>query len=529
MRRRALLAGFLLPAVSGEAARGQSELAPVPAPQAAPDAQAPKLDDNVSPGYSRFVLASWGDAVLPDAPPFTPDAPSQAQADTQFPYDAVIAGLVAPPPAQDGIPRLAMALANPDAPPRMVFPGGADVPAVAGKLQGATVLNLQYQGRWLTVDGGYQSRRITDGTLCQISGPAAAAIGTTVQGLLTPQGGCATPWGTVLFAEGDAGPWLQRLAGAGYGYADPADAPRFGWVVELNPLDPLAFPIKRTALGRFARSSVAAALSQDGRPVIFMSQDSHDGFLVRFIAATNATDGSALDSGTLSVAQINDDQINWIKLGTDIPTLAGTLGAAAAAGGSPFDSPGGIAIGGGKIYLACRGNPTRDPVDTNALNPRAGDDNGHILVFHPPNGDLTAGTFDGEVAIAAGNPASAAFTQYTPGSNAWFKNPRTLNLDAGGNLWIGTDQRGKISDTADGLFVMQTAGASKYLVNAAYLAPVGAAIGGAAFDGPSKTIFAMVRHPGATPAATFAAPATRWPTLRPDMPPQSTLIGLISA
>lgn len=530
MRRRALLAGVLLPAVFGEAARGQSELGAPAIPPSPPAlaSQAPKLDDAVYPGYTRRVLARWGDAVLPDAPPFTPNAPSQAQAATQFPYDAVIAGLVAPPPAQDGISRLVMALANPDAPPRMVFPGGVDVPAVAGKLQGATVLNLQYQESWVTVDGGYQSRRITDGTLCQISGPVTAAIGTTVQGLLAPQGGCPTPWGTVLFAEGDAGPWLKRLAGTDDGYADPTEAPRFGWITELNPLDPFAFPIKRTALGRFARAAVAAAVTPDGRPVIFMSQDSHAGFLVRFVAATNATDGTAMDSGTLSVAQINDDQITWINLGTDIPTLAGTLAAAANAGGSPFDSPGGIAIGGGKIYLACRGNPTRDPLNTNALNPRAGDDNGHILVFHPPNGDLTAATFDGKVAIAAGNPATAPFTQYPPGSAAWFKNPRTLNLDSAGKLWIGTDQRGKISDTADGLFAMQTGGPDKYVVNAAYLAPAGAAIGGAAFDAPTKTIFAMVRHPGATPAATFDDPATRWPTLQPGMPPQSTLIGLTS-
>jgi secreted PhoX family phosphatase len=520
MRRRALLAGVSAAAVCLSTARAQSVLGATPA------AQAPKLDDTVYPGYSRSVIARWGDAVLPDAPPFNPNAPDQTQAETQFPYDAVVAGVLQPPPAQDGIPRLVMILANPDVPAKMVFPGGVDVPAVAGAMQGGTVLNLQYLNRWVTVDGGYQSRRINDGTLCQISGPVAAAIGATVQGILAPQGGCATPWTTSLFAEGDAGPWLTRLAGTDSSFADPSVAPRFGWIVELNPLAPLAFPIKRTALGRFARSAVAATVTADGRPVIFMSQDSHDGMFFRFIAATNATDGTALDSGTLAVAQINDDQINWVNLGSDVPSLVGALSAAAAAGGSPFDSPAGIAIGGGKIYLACRGNPTRDPVDTNALNPRAGDDNGHILVFSPPNGDFTATTFTGEVAIAAGNPATAAFTQYAPGSGAWFKNPRTLNLDGQGQLWIGTDQRGKISDTADGLFVMQTSGLSRYLVNPVYLAPVGAAIGGAAFDPAGKTVFAMVRHPGATPASRFDNPATRWPSLQPNMPPQSTLIGL---
>jgi secreted PhoX family phosphatase len=519
MRRRALLSGLSLAAFSFANTRAQAVVS-----------QAPKLDDTVFPGYTRFALARWGDALLPEAPPFVAAALTPDAAATQFPYDATIAGLITPPPAQDGIPRLVMALANPDAPARMCFPGGVDQPAVAGRLQGATVLNLQYQNnRWLTVDGGYQSRRITDGTLCQISGPVAASIGATVQGVLAPQGGCATPWGSVLFAEGDAGPWLTRLAGTDFGYSDPAEATRFGWITELNPLDPLAIPVKRTALGRFSRAAVAAALTPDGRPVIFMSEDASSGFLFRFIAATNATDGTALDAGTLAVAQINDDQITWVNLGTDIPSLAGAVGAAVAAGGSPFDSPGGIAIGDGVVYLACGGNPARDPVDTNALNPRAGDDNGHILAFHAPEKNLTAATFDGEVAIAAGNPATAQFTQYTPGSNAWLTKPRTLNLDSTGRLWIGTDQGGKISGTADGLFVMQTTGPGKYLIDAAYLAPIGAAIGGAAFDPGTKTIFSMVRHPGATPVATFDNPPTRWPTLRPGMPPQSTLIALAAS
>jgi len=534
MRRRRLLSGISVAALGGFGgfAQAQSALGTAPTAPAAPGPQAPKLDDTVAAGYNRIVIARWGDGVLPNAPPFNPDPLTADQADTQFPYDAVIAGLVTPPAAQDNIPRLVAIFASPDAPARMVFPGGVDNPAVAGKLQGATIVNLQYMGgRWVTVDGGYQSRRISDGTLCQITGPAAAAIGSTVQGLLSPQGGCTTPWGTVLLAEGDPANWLGRLAGTGLGYDDPTDAPRFSWITEINPLDPLSFPIKRTALGRFARSAVAASVTSDGRPVIFMSQDAHNGFLFRFIAATNATDGTALDSGTLAVAQIQDSNINWVNLGTDTPTLVGALGAAAAAGGSPFDSPGGIAIasdGSNTIYLATRGNAARSVDETDALNPRAGDDNGYILVFTPPNGDLTAGSFAGNIAISAGNPATAPFTQYTPGSNVWFKNPRTLNLDSTGQLWIGTDQRGRVSDTADGLFVMQTAGPSKFLVDIAYLAPIGAAIGGAAFDVPSKTSFGMVRHPGATPTASFDAPATRWPTLLPNMPPQSTVIGLVS-
>ena len=521
--RRALLGGLSALALAGTA-RAQS--APVAAPLPSP--QAPKLDDTVAGDFQRLVIARWGDGLQPNAPPFSPYPLTAQQASTQFPYDAVITALISPPPAQDGIPRLVMVLANPDAPARMVFPGGIDEPSVAGQLQGGTVLNLQYlSGRWVTVDGGYQSRRITDGTLCQISGPVAAAIGSTVQGVLAPQAGCATPWGTVLLPEGRVTPWLTRLASTDYGYADPTDGPRFGWVAEFNPLDPGSFPTKHTGLGRFARSGIALTTTPDGRVVVFMSQDDPAGFLFRFISSSPATDGSAFEAGTLSVAQINGSNITWVALGNDIPTLTAAVSAAANAGGSPFDGPGGIAIASGNsgLYLACRGNPARNSTD--ALNPRAGDDNGHIVLLTPPHGDVTAQSFAGNLALVAGNPVTTALTQYGAGSTAWLKNPRTLNLDPLGQLWIGTDQKGHVSDTADGLFTMQTTGPSQFMLSSAYLAPIGAAIGGAAFDMNTKTIFSVARHPGATPQASFNHPATRWPTLRANMPPQTTVVALV--
>ena len=505
-------------------------VAGAPAPMApAPTghhAQTAKLDDTVGAGFNRIVMIRWGDAVLPNAPPFNPEALNADQARAQFPYDGVIAGMISPPPAQDGIPRLVMVVANPTAPARMVFPGGVDNPDVAGRLQCATILNLQYMsGRWVTVDGGYQSRRLSDGTLCEITGPVAPVIGSTVQGLLAPQAGCATPWGNALLAEGNAGPWLTRLAGVGYGYADPAQAPRFGWVSELNALDPGAIPVKRTALGRFARAGIAATATQDGRAVIFMSQDAPGGFLFRFIAASAATDGTALDSGTLAVARITTGGVAWVDLPGTVPALVGAVDAAATAGGSAFDAPGGIAISadGRTIYLACAGNPARTVPD--ALNPRAGDGNGHIVALMPPGGDVSARNFAGTVVLAAGNPATTPGTDYAAGSSGWLRKPRTLDLAPTGELWIGTDQGGDTSLGADGLFVMQTAGPSPYLLSTAYLAPVGAAMGGVGFDG--KTIFAAVRHPGATPSASFDAPATRWPTLLPNMPPQTTIIGLV--
>jgi uncharacterized protein len=538
VRRRELVLGGAL-ALGGTAAQAQSMLgspavfapgAASAAPPAAvtpppPNKQAAMLDDKTGPGLNRIVIARWGDAVMPSAPAFNPAALSADQADGQFPYDGVIAGILPPAAAQDGIPRLVMVVATPEIPARMVFAPGQDQPAIAGRMQGLTVMNMQFMaGRWVTVDGGYQSRRISDSTLCSITGPAAAQVGDSVQGVLSPQTGGATPWGSVLLAEGDAAAWLTRLANIGYGYADPAQAARFGWLVELNPLDPNSIPVKRTALGRVPRAGVAATQTKDGRPVVFFTEDSPTGALYRFVAATNATDGTALDSGTLSVAKLADSGIAWVDLGNDVPTLVGLSGAAQNAGAEQFDAPSGLALSadGGTLYMACGGNQGRNGGD--ALNPRAGDDNGHIIAFSLPGSDATAKNFAAALLLMAGNPAAAQGASYPPGSAFWLRKPRTLSLDGSGKLWIGTDQRGDTSLTADGLFILPQSGP----LQMAYLAPKGAAIGGVVFDAGTHTAFGMVRHPGATPEASYNYPATRWPTLQPDMPPQSTIVGLVS-
>jgi secreted PhoX family phosphatase len=522
MRRRKLLLGTALFLGSG-AARAQTVLSPLPPPAPA-NTQPAMPDDKIGAGFSRIVIARWGDPVQPGTPAFTPAALTADQADGQFPYDGVIAGLIAPPAAQDGIPRLVMVVATPDIPARMVFAPGQDNPTVAGRMQGVTVLNLQFLGgRWVTVDGGYQTRRISDSTLCAISGPAAAAVGDSVQGVLAPETGGTTPWGNVLLAEGDAGTWLSRLTDVGYGYADPAQAARFGWVVELNPLDPGSIPVKRTALGRMPRGGLLATQTKDGRPVVFFTQDAPAGALFRFIAATNTTDGTALDSGTLSVAQLAGNGINWTDLGGDNPTLVGLAGAAQAAGAEMFAAPGGLALSadGGTLYMACGGNDAGGAAD--ALNP--GTPNGHIVAFSLPGGDVTAKSFAATLALVAGDPSVVEGTQYPDGSTAWLRKPRTLGVDTSGRLWIGTDQGGDTSQGADGLFILNASGPLELV----YLAPKGAAIGGAAFDAGTHTSFGMVRHPGATPEASYNYPATRWPTLQPDMPPQSTIVGLVEA
>jgi hypothetical protein len=43
---------------------------------------------------------------------------------------------------------------------------------------------------------------------------------------------------------------------------------------------------------------------------------------------------------------------------------------------------------------------------------------------------------------------------------------------------------------------------------------------------PDGTLLAAIAHPGATPGASFAQPASRWPNMRADEPPRSTVVTL---
>lgn len=525
--RRGILAGtgtVAALAMAGTARASTSVLGMAePVTSLPPGSESPQLNDVVAPGWRRDVLIRWGDPVLPGAPPFRPDDVTLAAASQQFGWDAIIAGLVKMPPADDGVRRLLMVLTHPDVQTRMAFPGGRGPAIVAGKMQGAAVLNLAVQdGRWVVVAGGYQSRRITDGTLCRIAGPAAASIGQTVQGVLAPSIGGVTPWNTVLLPEGHTAGWIRRLASHAPGFGSPGVGAGFGWVVELDAANPMSFPVKRTALGRLPRAGVACGLAADGSAVVFMSEDGPMGRLFRFKGAAQAGTGEgALDAGTLAVAVIDGERIVWHDLPEGLPTLTATASVGHRESG--FDAPAGMAIGAdGTLYLACRGNPGRGISQINPLNPRAGNGAGHLLAFAPEGGDLAARRFAGSVVLLGGNPAHDSSSRYAPGSTAWLRAPSTLDFDGRGRLLIGTDQRGAVTDTADGLFAMRPHGGLHLL----YSAPVGGAVGGAAADPHGKTLFTVARHPGATRQAAFAHPATRWPTVQLGMPPQTTMVSL---
>ncbi|MDV3166752.1 MAG: DUF839 domain-containing protein, partial ['Waltheria sp.' little leaf phytoplasma] len=101
------------------------------------------------------------------------------------------------------------------------------------------------------------------------------------------------------------------------------------------------------------------------------------GYLLRFASRLPAGAPDALDSGTLSVARVEGDQVRWLDLPEDRATVMDTAAAAGRRGGTTFDRPSGLAVSGpGPLLMACRG--------------AAGSSFGHVLEFQPASGDHAA-------------------------------------------------------------------------------------------------------------------------------------------
>ncbi|WP_170979123.1 alkaline phosphatase PhoX [Roseomonas sp. HF4] len=476
---------------------GRRALLAAPAVLAAPALRAQALairqDDQVAPGWTRGVVVRWGDRVTFDAPAWTPEAPSLAAAAAQFGWDARILAVLPAPPADDGLPRLLLAVGHPEVDPAMAFPGGRDQPEVAGAMQGATILNLVRRGgAWVVVDGGYQNRRLTAATLCRLGadgGPALGIVGVT--------GGCATPWGSLLLAEGRAAAWRARL---------PAiDGQATGMVVEVDALDPVSVPVRHPALGRIGAVDVAAARTPDGRAVVWLTDGRAGGFLYRFVSDGGAGP-RALDAGRMAAARMDGSSLRFVPLGEGDPFAAARL-----AGATPLGGARGLAF-----------DPTRQRLCV-ALNDGAG----RVLDLRMAAGDAAAETGAAETLLVGREaPAEAPRRGAAPAAApAWPWAPAALGFDGEGALLLATDRGARPGALPEALYRVPTEGPDRGQPGFLYGAPVGAAMGGAA-AAADGTVFAAVAHPGAAPGAAWAQPATRWPNMRPDEPPRSTIVML---
>jgi hypothetical protein len=108
-------------------------------------------------------------------------------------------------------------------------------------------------------------------------------------------------------------------------------------------------------------------------------------------------------------------------------------------------------------------------------------------------------------------------------------------VDAGGRLWVSTDQGSSWSKsgTADGLWGVETDGELRGYSKMFFRAPVGAEVCGPRFTPDVQSLFVAVQHPatdgtkdfpGFERASTFGDPATRWPDFTDGMPPRPSLL-----
>ncbi|MFN3891513.1 MAG: PhoX family protein [Beijerinckiaceae bacterium] len=460
-------------------------------------------------------------------------------------------------------------------------------------------------GRW-EIREDSRARRITGQTPMEIAGPVRgdnlvktkySPDGTRVRGTLNNCAHGVTPWNTYMTAEenwasyfrngaqADGKPALPReqarygvrsgrsrygwelAAGAADEFrrfdATPggADASQdyrnepngFGWMVEIDPFNPSALPVKRTALGRFAHEGVVFAPAVEGRPVVcYSGDDALFEYIYKFVSAKpyNAAtaSGALLDEGVLYVARFNDDGSGeWLPLvhgegpltaangfRSQADVLVNTRLAADRVGATKMDRPewGAIEPKSGAVYFTLTNNSRRSDKDRNAANPRAANAFGHIIRWNEEGGDHAATRFRWSIFLLAGDEGDSRGADGKPldaaGAHAC---PDGLWFDGAGRLWIQTDMgesamyRGRLQ--AFGSNQMLAADPVTGEVRRFLVGPVGQEITGVVETPDARTMFINVQHPGAnTSAEDFAAGkfASNWPDGAGRVPRSATVV-----
>ncbi len=599
-----LAGGLPLPWVVSPA----SAAAPVPGYDFTEIAHGVDETHHVAPGHRAEVLIRWGDPVTADAPAFDPIAQSAESQKRQFGYNNDYIGFL-PLPADSPDPDRGLLFVNHEYTiPDLMFAGlkrdkdnpfagiTAEMVATEMAAHGASIVEIGRAagGNWAVVPDSRYNRRITTlETAMDLTGPCAGhdalktsadPSGRTVIGMVNNCAGGTTPWGTVLTAEENFNGYFMGAPAAGadaatlkrYGIPggwynwgahdprfdigrEPNEANRFGWIVEVDPYDPLSRPKKRTALGRFKHEGASTVVDPDGTVVAMSGDDERFDYVYRFVAdgkfdpANRTANMDLLDAGTLSVARFDaDGRVAWLPLVFGQGPLTAANGfadqadvlirarlAADALGATRMDRPEDVEINPvtRKAYVALTNNSRRKEPD--AANPRAGNIWGQIVEMVPADGRFAGEDWRWEILVLAGNPADPATgASYHPATseNGWFACPDNLAVDPKGRLWVSTDQGGgwpKASGTADGVWALQAEGPERGTGRMFFRVPVGAEMCGPVFSDDGTTLFVAVQHPAADGAkeyapfgreSTFEDPATRWPDFAAGMPPRPSVM-----
>jgi secreted PhoX family phosphatase len=610
LARRTLLKGLLAAAVLGELLPEPARSAPNPTAEDAGSAfdfvevaaGAPETH-HVAPGYDADVLIRWGDAVLDGAPSFDPAHQTAEAQQRQFGYNNDFVGYL---PIEGRSDHGLLVVNHEYTNEELMFAGlgrqdgragfaatTAEHVAIEMAAHGGSVIEVRREaGKWRVVEGSRYARRITAETEMRLAGPAAAhrrmatsadPTGRTVHGMINNCAGALTPWGTWLTCEENINGYfwgkdararhpdaddLARYGIPGEWFAwgryhdrfdiakEPNEANRFGWVVEIDPLDPTSMPVKRTALGRFKHEGAGNVVNRDGRFVVYQGDDERFECVYRFVTdgkvdlANRDANRDLLDHGTLSVARfLPDGRGEWLALTHGSGPLTSANGfadqgdvvirarqAANLLGATRMDRPEDVEVSPvtGKVYVMLTRNERRKADETDAANPRGPNPFGHVIEIIPDDGDHAAPGFRWEILVRCGDPAIAGIgATFNPLTSAagWFSSPDNCVFDALGRLWVATD--GNEQGGVDGLFALDTEGAARGRSRQFFSAPVGAEVCGPCFTPDLETLFLAVQHPGQTEVAslrqeisTYDAPTTRWPDFVAGMPPRPAIVAI---
>lgn len=548
----------------------------------------------VPDGYVADVIAAWGEpiGVAGNMPPFREDASNTAA------EQAVQMGM-----HHDGIHFYPLAgssthgllvMNHEYTDDGLLHPDGlktwdAEKVKKAQAAHGVSVIEVALRdGRWQMVRPSRYARRHTAATPFTVQGPAAGHAlmktaadpdGRTVLGTLNNCASGQTPWGTYLSGEEnwafyfdggdkltpDQQRWgLRKTGSQSWAPHDerfdaarhPNEFHRFGWVVEIDPMDPAATPVKRTALGRAAHEGTWVAVTKDGRAVVYSGEDARFEYIYKFVSRDRIAPGGAranaqlLDHGTLYVARFDADGTGrWLPLvhgqGPLMPAngfadqgevLIKTRQASDLLGATRMDRPEWLAIDpkSGEVYCTLTNNSARGAAGqpgVDAANPRANNTMGQIIRWRE-GGDFDAASFSWNHLVLAGDPANERAEARGNIKGDIFGCPDGLAFDSRGVLWIQTDahatQMYKGEFARIGNNQMLACDVSTGEVRRFLTGPTNCEITGCTFSPDLTTMFVNVQHPGETPndRSDPAEPGkySRWPDFKPGGRPRSATV-----
>ena len=569
---------------------------------------------HIADGYAADVLLRWGDPITADAPEFDVMNQTAAAQLKQFGYNNDYVGFW---PLNEDHSRGVLCVNHEYTNEEVMFPGlgrqdrdgfqgmTAELVDIEMAAHGGSVVEIAKgeDGKWSLVKDSPLNRRVTPlDTAMSIDGPAAGhdrlktkadPTGTTVIGTLNNCAGGMTPWGTYLMAEENFHGYfwtdvvdaegkpdvsaqpeaesMKRYGVPGRWYAwgqyhdrfnidkEPNESNRFGYIVEVDPFNPDATPIKHTALGRFRHEGAETTVASDGRLVIYSGDDNRFDYQYKWVSADAVTEensvfgSSLLSEGTLYVARFDDDgTITWLPLLHGYGPLTEENGFASQAdiaidtrlaadllGATPMDRPEDAQPrGDGTAYIMLTNNSRREADQVDAANPRPESRFGHIIEIKEKDGNHSATEGTWSILVLCGDPNIAEVgAQWHPDTseNGWFGSPDNCAIDADGRLWISTDQGRGWGRTgkSDGLYSLETEGDMRGHSKLFFRCPVGGELCGPYFTPSSETLFLAVQHPGTDGTkdlvgferdSTFEDPATRWPDFDPNMPPRPSVV-----